>query len=1153
MSNISYLTQSHTNIAVKELEGFLSDEKLRSVKDSPYTNVSDQVRGYIYSIPFDSSRINNLPCDTIQDKSPSNYCPIRANESDEEDADDDQDQDDPDQEHADDDNQDHDNETSLTPSKDRPREEMSKIDEFFELLDKARRTGAVLNYCERQYFTIPSSTNRPYLTIENMAAAAAATFDPEDLGTPVEEDVNDVDKPVKRSCIMLDFDIYQPTANSQLTETDCYSLVHNITKLIHELFDIETLINRNDGNYTIHVAFTRKPEILPVKHPKYGNCYKDGIHLLIFAKITRAAKDYLIKQILEKNALHDAFKRMQLCCPINDILDKASAYVPVLFHGCSKSGKEPYELLTVYESIIGSGSHRVRDIHKFDTGEIKPTRKRDPHNRKKWVNLPPDEKTYEDRFNIPHELSLHYESPGGLIKKQELELRASVREEARIYSERTDGKLISEHELQEIDYAIADLAVRNSEVKYIQKVLSLMKPERVREYDDWKSVLVILARENPDYKPLAIWFSQRYAKSWIKGGITSLNKIWDWALSHPASEDTNMRRLGTLIEWAKQDNPEEMRKAQEQSTQVTILKFAMENTGRLSDQNLADILYIMFRRKFVCDMNAHSASAANALEWYEFVLPSDNMGLDKGSLYKYRRELNPDNLEIYISKKLPLQIANVNDWLDKKVEETAEDEAKQKWYKKIKANLIKTCERLGNAVAAAGILKKCRLVFRIRGFINQLDKDPNVLGVGNGVLKLYPNTELIQRYHDNPISRFTPVDYIEYDPSNPYIKELERAIRDLFADEEDAYYFTMCYLASSLDARNKNPLLYLWMGEGSNGKSFLLELHINMLGNVVAGGYGTKMSIAFLTKERKDGPDSEKMLLKHARFAYFSESDAGDYIRTGNVKEITGGENVSAAEKFQKQDNFRVHCHFVVATNNDPRISGSDHGTWRRILVYRFKMKLCDNPDPNNKYEKKVDRRFADVVNRSPEYLSAYIAIMGKYYALYRDKYNYNLDNIPRPSIDRDTEHYRNEQDTINRFITHRVIYIGAENENGEPTEHISLQDLANKYIEWYRASIADVKLLTMDIVKVFQISRLKKYVQKKHTGDFLTCHRILGKNESYDPDKPKTPSKQPQIDMDEIIDDLAQEEEENMIMNSVEDPVTPEITTQELVDDLEE
>ncbi len=215
-------------------------------------------------------------------------------------------------------------------------------------------------------------------------------------------------------------------------------------------------------------------------------------------------------------------------------------------------------------------------------------------------------------------------------------------------------------------------------------------------------------------------------------------------------------------------------------------------------------------------------------------------------------------------------------------------------------------------------------------------------------------------------------------------------------------------------------------------------------------------------------------------------------------------------------------------------------------------MKLCDNPDPNNKYEKKVDRRFADVVNRSPEYLSAYIAIMGKYYALYRDQYNYNLDNIPRPSIDRDTEHYRNEQDTINRFITHRVIYIGAENENGEPTEHISLQDLANKYIEWYRASIADVKLLTMDIVKVFQISRLKKYVQKKHTGDFLTCHRILGKNESYDPDKPKTPSKQPQIDMDEIIDDLAQEEEENMIMNSVEDPVTPEITTQELVDDLE-
>src|SRR5690242_15395541 len=187
------------------------------------------------------------------------------------------------------------------------------------------------------------------------------------------------------------------------------------------------------------------------------------------------------------------------------------------------------------------------------------------------------------------------------------------------------------------------------------------------------------------------------------------------------------------------------------------------------------------------------------------------------------------------------------------------------------------------------------------------------------------------------------------------------------------------------------------------------------------------MDISFLTKERKGGPDSEKMLLKHARFAYFSESDPGDYIRTGNVKEITGGENVSAAEKFQKQDNFRIHCHFTVASNHDPRIMGSDHGTWRRISVYRYKMKFCPNPDPNNPFEKKDDRKFADTVNRDPKYKEAYLSILVKYYNILRDQYNYDLNNIPKPSIVRDTEKYRNEQDTINRFITDRVIFIGPE------------------------------------------------------------------------------------------------------------------------------
>jgi hypothetical protein len=797
MSQIGYITQSHTNSQVKELEAFLGDEKLRSVKDSPYTNISDQVRGYVYSIPFDSRTINTLPSDQILidgdgegngtslgiDSGPSeadiiadthaaNRIPNWSGSEDE----------DVDEGPSDDDDY-----GGGRPPRVVIRSLKTKIDEFLDKLEKARRTGALLNYCERQYFNVPSSSNRPYLKLDS--ARNIPKFDPDVLGDQ-DENYRDVDIPLKRSCIMLDFDFYQPGAAPQLVETHCYSLAFNVIVLMLELFDFESTENRAGKRLDTHIAFTRKPEIVPVKHPKYGDCFKDGLHMLIFVKISREAKDFLIRKIIERNLLQDIFEGMKISGSINDTLDRASSYVPVLFHGCAKSGKPPYIFYSLYEvqMVISTTTNmpRVKIVPNFEPTKNQPARVKDPNDGRKW--LAKEEVVYN--YNLCHELSLHYECPGGLIKKKEIELAIRFREEARISCERRDGKLIPENELQEIEYNIADLAVRNSEVKFIQKVLSLLAPRRVHAYDDWKSVLIILARENPDYKPLAIWFSQRYARSWVKGGLSALNKIWDWATSHPATEDSNMRRIGTLIEWAKQDNPEEMRKAQDQSTQATILKCALDTQGRLTDQNFADIMHLMLRRKFVCDMNSYSASAANALEWYEFVLPSDNVGLDKGTSFKYRRELSPDNLELFISRKLPGHIQNVSDWLTTKVEASADDEAKQKFFSKVKANLAKTCERLGNSVAAAGILKKCRLVFRMRGFINQLDRDPNVIGVGNGVLKLYPTTELIQRYHDNPVSRFTPVDYNSYDSSNPYVKELEQAIRELFADEEDAFYYT---------------------------------------------------------------------------------------------------------------------------------------------------------------------------------------------------------------------------------------------------------------------------------------------------------------------------------------------------------------------------
>jgi len=383
-----------------------------------------------------------------------------------------------------------------------------------------------------------------------------------------------------------------------------------------------------------------------------------------------------------------------------------------------------------------------------------------------------------------------------------------------------------------------------------------------------------------------------------------------------------------------------------------------------------------------------------------------------------------------------------------------------------------------------------------------LDTNRTVIGVGNGVLRVHPVTQLINQYHDIPIARYTDVEYLPYDPGNPFIRELEGAIRDLFANDQDAHDYTMMYLASTLDGKTKIPILYIWLGEGSNGKSFLLELHINTLRLVPAGGYGAKLPVEFLTTQRPaaNASNPAMMVLKHARFVYFSESEQGDTLRMGNIKEITS-ETLSARNHNESQDNFRANCHFVFCSNHDPRVQGSDHGTWRRILVYRFKVKFCMNPDPDNIFEKKVNSKYIDEVPNDHNYKRAYLSILMKWYETYRNVYHSKLNHVPKPTIDKETLDFRNEQDKLNKFITTQVVHVGPGTEKN-PTPKIRLEEVVRAYIKWYQATVEHATLPQQEVMKAFKASALKKYLDESYGRTTLKEHVIVRLDQTGNPEE---------------------------------------------------
>jgi phage/plasmid-associated DNA primase len=196
-------------------------------------------------------------------------------------------------------------------------------------------------------------------------------------------------------------------------------------------------------------------------------------------------------------------------------------------------------------------------------------------------------------------------------------------------------------------------------------------------------------------------------------------------------------------------------------------------------------------------------------------------------------------------------------------------------------------------------------------------------------------------------------------------------------------------------------------------------------------------------------------------------------INTSRIKTLVGGGLTTTRDLFKSQVSFRNTCNVVCFNNFSYQIPTRDHGTWRRIYHYTCKIKFTDNPDPNNKYEKKGN---ADIEKKYPyddNYRRAMLSIMVHYWTILETRFGGNLNKIPVPTIVRETEIFRNSQDTINRFITSMVVL-------SPNSEEISLDKVCILYTEWYLKSMGKKPTGTIDSIRAeFMNSRLEKLITR--------------------------------------------------------------------------
>tara|TARA_B100000424_G_C22923106_1_gene491133 strand:- start:665 stop:1867 length:1203 start_codon:yes stop_codon:yes gene_type:complete len=350
------------------------------------------------------------------------------------------------------------------------------------------------------------------------------------------------------------------------------------------------------------------------------------------------------------------------------------------------------------------------------------------------------------------------------------------------------------------------------------------------------------------------------------------------------------------------------------------------------------------------------------------------------------------------------------------------------------------CTKLKDNGKKDKIMKEARVLFYDTKFVEKMDSDPYLLGFENGVVD-FREKRFRNGYPHDYITKSTKINYIPLEDikkcpeKSKYIPQINDFMKKLFPDENLRKYIWNL-LASCLIGINHNQTFNIFMGVGSNGKSLLLKLMRQILGN-----YYELLPLKYITDKRTaiGGTSSEIAKLIGVRLTGTNESSENDKFNEGVIKELTGGDPIQARALWKDSITFVPQCKVILATNNLPEIAATDEGTWRRIRKIPFESRFVDNPvdnDPIYPYQYKKDMTLEEKIGKwSETFMSMLVEIAYEKQGIVED-----CEKVIASS-----KEYRTGQDVLIKFITEKI----------KPAEGKKIQKgaLGEEYGQWFKTN----------------------------------------------------------------------------------------------------
>ncbi len=279
-----------------------------------------------------------------------------------------------------------------------------------------------------------------------------------------------------------------------------------------------------------------------------------------------------------------------------------------------------------------------------------------------------------------------------------------------------------------------------------------------------------------------------------------------------------------------------------------------------------------------------------------------------------------------------------------------------------------------------------------------LDADEWKLALANGVIDLrtydffrYDDTADTDAIRDMMITKTAQASYDETASCPTFLQFLGAVIPD-----SNVRDFLQKAFGYSLTGSQAEQCVFICYGTGANGKSTLLNITKEIMGD-----YASHIQAETLTvKHAGNGANNDIARLRGARYVTTTETEDGKRLAEALVKQLTGGDTMSARFLYSEFFEFTPQFKVFLATNHKPIIRGDDYAIWRRIRLIPFTIQI-----PPEQQDKELMLKLREEKAGILNWLLA---------GLFR----YQAEGLtPPPAVLAATDGYRQEMDVIYSFL----------------------------------------------------------------------------------------------------------------------------------------